>query len=251
MNPVERWDDWEWEKAAHEIGKTYSDNSEFYEPERSRKKNSYKGKKRTNKDILRNWTGNQKRVALSAVLFLTILFSSSGNDIVSKAVYGAYKTGMESGNVYSSLNNMARDAIGLTPTDTLPVNNVVDRQFYPPVAGVVKVAFQGLGYDNQKSKGIEIQSSLGVAVLCPQEGVVMDVENSSLTGNTVHINFGDGWIGVLGNMGDISVKKGDPVSLGKKIGTVGMSAPRKQPWLYFQLNKDGKAVNPVLYLIQN
>lgn len=251
MNPVERWDDWEWEKAAHEIGKTYSNSSELYEPEISRKKNSSQSKKRTNKDILQSWTGSQKRISLSALLFLTILFSSGGSDTISKTVYGVYKTGIESGNVYSSLNNMARDAIGLTPTDTLPVNKVIDRQFYPPVAGVVKVAFQGLGFDNQKSKGIEIQSSLGTTVLCPQEGVVMDVENSTLTGNTVYINFGEGWIGALGNLGDISVKKGDPVSLGKKIGTVGVSGPRKQPWLYFQLTKDGKSVNPVLYLIQN
>lgn len=176
-----------------------------------------------------NWSGSQKRVLLSALLFLTVIFSSNGTDLISRSVYSAYETAMESGNVYSSLNNMARDAVGLSPAESIQVNKAVNQQFYPPVAGVIKVEFQGLGYDNQKSKGIEIQSSLGTVVLCPHEGIVVDIENNSLSGNTVYINFGEGWIGVLGNLGDVAVRKGDPVSSGKKSGLSGCPLPGNSP----------------------
>jgi len=70
-------------------------------------------------------------------------------------------------------------------------------------------------------------------------------------GNVIKINFGNGWEGVIGNLGDIQVKKGDPVTMGMKLGTVGISSLRQKPWLYLELSKDGKAVNPLLYLIQN
>lgn len=49
MNPLERWDDWEWEKAAHEIGKTHRDNSGFFEPENLFKKSSFQTKNEAKK----------------------------------------------------------------------------------------------------------------------------------------------------------------------------------------------------------
>jgi hypothetical protein len=107
MNPFERWDDWEGEKATQEIGRDY----------RSQDKDSQKGRRYyfnngQTKDVLQILNGSQKRVILSALLFLTIVFSARGEDFVSQSVYSIYRNGMESGNLYTALNAMAQRGYG-------------------------------------------------------------------------------------------------------------------------------------------
>lgn len=253
MNPFERWDEWEWEKATHEIGRDYRYNDASSENNGMVRR--YYFNQVNSKDFLDKFTGSQKRVVLSALLFLTIVFSAKGEDLVSRSVYSFYQTGMESGSLYTALNTMAKEAMGISQGmiegENIPVSTQIQGIFYPPVAGAVKVGFQGKNFYGEPSKGIEIESSLGTSVLCPEEGVVLEVGKSDALGNTVRINFGNGWEGVLGNLADITVKQGNPVYMGTKLGTVGVSSVRKRPWLYFELQKNGVAVNPLNYLIQN
>ncbi|NLI91992.1 MAG: peptidoglycan DD-metalloendopeptidase family protein [Peptococcaceae bacterium] len=246
MNPFERWDDWEWEKAAQEIGRDYP---------LSRRDNK-KGKRyyfngQTSKEFLDLLNGSQKRVILSALLFLTIVFSARGEDFLSQSVHSLYKNGMDSGNLYTALNSMAKEAMGVPSQESAPVNNQIQGIFYPPVAGAVKVGFQGKTVQGAISQGIEIESSLGTPVLCLKEGVVVEVSQNESTGKFIKINFGNGWEGVIGNLGEVFVKQGDPVSMGLKIGTVGISGARQKPWLYLELLKNNKPVNPLPYLIQS
>jgi len=249
MDPFERWDDWEFEKAAREIGRGYRDDQEYIRSNWKDHRTYFD--KRPSGGLLAGWNGSQKRVLLSAFLFLTIVFSASGEDFVSKGVYTVYQGGMNSGNIYAALNTMAKEAIGLQNTESLPVNSVKEEIFYPPVAGAVKVAFESKNDDGTISSGIEIESTLGTAVLSPQEGVVLEVSENEKFGKVIRINFGNGWEGLLGNFGDINVEQGEPVSMGKKLGTVGISSAREKPWLYLELQKDGQPVDPLTYLIQN
>lgn len=250
MNPFERWDDWEWEKAAHEIGRGQRYNDRFYDEGRGGRRYYSSGKE--SKNVLDKWTGSQKRVALSALMFLTIVFSARGGDFVSQNVYSVYRTGMDSGNLYTTLNSMAKEAMGIpVEEDSMKVNVQIQGIFYPPIAGAVKVGFQGKDFNGESSKGIEIESSLGSPVLCPEEGVVLEVSENDKLGRIIRINFGNGWEGLLGNMGEVTVKQGDPVSMGLKLGTVGISSVRQKPWLYLELIKDNQPVNPITYLIQH
>lgn len=248
MNPFERWDDWEWEKAAQNIGRDFRydgryDKDGFSKEKYYRDKSSY--------GVLDKFTGSQKRVVLSALLFLTLVFSSRGEDLVSESVYAVYKAGMNSGNYYTAMNSMAKEAMGIEKNEGLAVSAAVQGIFYPPVAGVVKVGYKGTGYNGEQSKGIEIESSVGKNVFCPAEGVILEVSESERLGRVVRISFGNGWEGILGNLGEVSVKQGDRVTMGSNLGTVGISSSRQKPWLYFELLKDGKPVNPMNYLIQN
>lgn len=67
MDPFERWDDWEFEKAAREIGRGYRDDQEYV---RSNWKDhrTYFNKKPSG-GLLAGWNGSQKRVLLSAFCF--------------------------------------------------------------------------------------------------------------------------------------------------------------------------------------
>lgn len=253
MNPFERWDDWEWEKAAQEIGRNHRYNDRYDRDNHDSKK--YYFKEDSSKNVLDKFTGSQKRVILSALMFLTIVFSARGEDFVSHNVYSIYRAGMDSGNLYTALNSMAKEAMGVpmeTPgEDSIPVDSQIEGIFYPPVAGAVKVGFQGKDYNSNPSKGIEIESSLGTPVLCPEEGVVLEVSESDTQGRVIRINFGNGWEGVLGNLAEVTVEQGTPVSMGMKLGTVGINSERQKPWLYLELLKNGLPVNPLNYLIQN
>lgn len=246
MNPFDRWDDWEWEKAAQSMGSEYKYDGR-YDKDGFLREKYYINK--PSGDIFDRFTGSQKRVVLSALLFLTVIFSSRGEDFVSKSVYAVYKSGMDSGNYYTAMNTMAKEAMGIEKSESLAVSTATQAIFFPPVAGVVKVGYRGTGYNGELSRGIEIESSLGKEVLCPGEGIVLEVSESEGLGRVVRINFGDGWEGILGNFGEVMVKQGDPVSMGLKLGTVGISSSREKPWLYFELLKDGKPINPLNYLI--
>lgn len=246
MNPFERWDDWEWEKAAQEIGR---DRDGYSSRDFKRNRTSY-FEKRPSKDLLEILNGSQKRVILSALLFLTIIFSSRGDDAVSQGVYAFYKTGIGSGNLYTSLNAMAKEAMGVPGASGLAVNTQLEGMFYPPVAGALKVGF-GKENEGQMSRGIEIESTLGTPVLCPEEGVVLEVSENQSLGRFIRINFGNGWEGIVGNLGEVTVAQGDPVSMGLKLGTVGIKPTSQKSWVYLELMKDGKPQNPLQYLIQN
>ena len=248
MNPFERWDDWEWEKAAHSIGNDYKYEGKYDQSGIPRER--YYINQPSN-SLIDSFTGSQKRVVLSALLFLTVVFSSRGEDLVSQSVYSVYRNGMNSGNYYTAMNSMAKEAMGIQQSEGLAVSAGVQEIFYPPVAGTVKVGYRGTGINGSLSRGIEIESSLGNVVLCPASGVVLEINETENLGRVIRVNFGDGWEGILGNLGEVSVKRGDPVSMGLKLGTVGISSARQKPWLYFELAKDGKSVNPLNYLIQN
>lgn len=249
MNPFERWDDWEWEKAAQSVGRNYRFDGKYDQDGLVKERYPYNYK--PERFFMDKWTGSQKRVLLSALLFLTVVFSHRGGDPVSQTVYAAYRNGMESGNFYSVMNSMAKEAMGIQNQEGIPVEAGVYGLFYPPVAGAVKVGFLGSGYNGEPSRGIEIECSLGTPVLCPEAGVVVEVSESERLGKAIRVNFGNGWEAVLGNLAEVTVEQGQPVSMGLKLGTVGISSFRQKPWVYFELLKDGQPVNPLPYLIQN
>lgn len=244
MNPYERWDDWEWEKAAHEVGRERGIKNE--NPTRKR---TYPSRRRK-LEPLYSWNGVQKKAALSVLFFLTIFFASKGEDILSKGLYTAYQGTVQSGDVYASLNGMAMQVLGMggMVVDT-PVDATMQGKFLPPVSGRVMAKFREVDDNNEVHQGIDVASALGTPVVAPYLGVVTTVGEDPQLGRVIKLDFGNGWTGVLGNLGDVSVQAGQKIEPGQVIGTVGLSAPLKKTWLHFELRKDGKAVDPLPYIL--
>lgn len=246
MNPYERWDDWEWERAAQEVGRDYPSRS-FWRSSRDSgdMKKGWGG-------ILNYWTGGQKKTLLAALFFLTLFFSSHGTDFLSQGIYTAYQKAMDNGNYYASLTAMAKDTIGLggLREQAMPVDAKMQGKFYPPISGPVVAGFGQVSNDEKGTvhNGIDVGSSLGTPVVSPYYGAVLSVGVDPQIGKFVKIDCGDGWSTILGNLGDVSVTKGQKVNQGEIIGTVGLSAPLKQPWLHFELRKNDKPLNPLPYL---
>lgn len=256
MDPFERWDDWEWERAIQEVGK---------EPGRGKsapRLNQQPGRSRRPVkagwgDSLKHWNGTQKRTILAATLFLLVFFSANSTDLFSGTIHAIYQSAMNSGNYYEALNGMAKEAlsIGGVVSKNVPVDAKMIGQFLPPISGKVVATFgeEGEGGSNARGSihnGIDVESpgGLGDLVVSPAAGVVTAVGEDAQLGKIVKLDFGDGWATVLGNLGDISVVKGQRIEKGSAIGTVGLSAPLKKPWLHFELRKNNVPVNPLPYL---
>jgi len=254
MNPFERWDDWEWERAIHEVGK------EQGRGKSAPRFNQPPGRKRPERsdlgNFLKHWNGTQKRTMVAALLFLLVFFSANGSDGVSLAIHSIYRSAMDSGNFYEALNGMAKDALSLggVGSTSVPVEAKMKGQFLAPISGAVVAGFgeKGDGRTNALDSihnGIDVASALGIPVVSPAAGVVTLIGEDPQLGRIVKIDFGDGWTTVLGNLGDISVQKGQRIEKGEVLGTVGLSAPLKKPWLHFELRKNNQPVDPLPYLI--
>lgn len=255
MNPFERWDDWEWERAIQEVGK---------ERDRGHSAPRFNGQPRRYRsntkpgwgNILKHWNGTQKRSILAAMLFLLVFFSANNSDPLSGTIHSIYQSAMASGNYYASLNGMAKDAlsIGGVASKSVPVDAKMQGQLLPPISGKVVAGFGEVGEGGSNAvgsihNGIDVESALGSPVVSPAAGIVTLVGVDPQLGKVVKVDFGDGWTTVLGNLGDISVQGGQRIEKGEVLGTVGLSAPLKKPWLHFELRKNNQPVNPLPYLI--
>lgn len=96
-----------------------------------------------------------------------------------------------------------------------------------------------------------IAGDVGEEVWAATDGKVTSIREDAQTGTTVTVDLGDGFEAIYGQLGELHVKEGDRVEEGVLIGYLG--EPTKYYSvegcnLYFQLLKDGEAVDPLHYL---
>jgi LysM repeat protein len=97
--------------------------------------------------------------------------------------------------------------------------------------------------------GINIKAKEGDGVKSSEDGVVAYVGNELKGyGNLVIVKHSGGWITAYAHLQNTSVKRGQNVAKGEKIGTVGATGNVSSPQLYFGLRKGRDAVNPENYL---
>ncbi len=121
-------------------------------------------------------------------------------------------------------------------------------KFLWPVQGTVISGFGNLG-KGRKNDGINIKAPLGTAVKAADSGTVA-YAGSELKGfgNLILIKHTDGWITAYAHNDKMFVKKGQKVSRGEKIATVGSTGSVTAPQLHFEVRNGKKAVNPRLYM---
>ncbi len=95
-----------------------------------------------------------------------------------------------------------------------------------------------------------IEAAEGDNVVAAARGVVKEIGFHEEIGQYVVMDLGDGYQATYGQLDTVKCKEGKTVNQGKVIGTI--AAPTKYyslegTNLYFKLEKDGTAVNPLLY----
>ena len=82
-------------------------------------------------------------------------------------------------------------------------------------------------------------------------GTVIFAGTSSGLGKNVKIDNGNGMILTYGHLSNISVEKGQTVQTGDVVGQIGSTGRASGPHLHFEVEVNGKNVNPLLYLKLN
>lgn len=99
-------------------------------------------------------------------------------------------------------------------------------------------------------KGIDFTAPKGTAIQATGNGKVIRVEKKrSGYGTNVIIDHGYGFTSLYAHMKTVSVKKGQKVTKGQKIGTVGSTGTSTAPHLHYEVRINGKAVNPIDYCL--
>ena len=94
--------------------------------------------------------------------------------------------------------------------------------------------------------GIDFRGKTGTTIMASLDGVVSVVGENWLYGKYIIISHGNGYKTLYGHMNSFSVKQGDRVARGRKIGEVGNTGYSTGPHLHFGIyDKNNKPVNPL------
>jgi len=107
-----------------------------------------------------------------------------------------------------------------------------------------------VGYGKKRRKAIfhgaiDFAAPAGTEVYAASEGKVIKALRMKGYGNLVVLEHENGYTTYYAHLSKILVKKGDVVSAGDLLGTVGKTGKATGPHLHFELRKDNVAMKPV------
>jgi septal ring factor EnvC (AmiA/AmiB activator) len=122
-----------------------------------------------------------------------------------------------------------------------------------PVDGTILYRFGRVVNPNNTTtrwNGVGIATSTGTAVRSIAAGEVVLADNVGTYGPTVIVQHGGGDYSVYGSLARIDVRRGQQVTKGQTVGTVGATDPELPPHLHFEIRPKGRAVDPLEWLRQ-
>lgn len=133
-------------------------------------------------------------------------------------------------------------------------NHTWELPFVRPVNGTISGSFAARRVLNGQPRtphfGTDMRGAIGTRILAMADGVVVCAEPQYFSGNAIWIDHGQGVISMYGHLSKISVKKGDIIKKGQKIGEVGATGRVTGPHLHLSLYIQGVAVDAVPFFSQ-
>jgi lipoprotein NlpD len=128
-----------------------------------------------------------------------------------------------------------------------PKNNAVSSslKWQWPTAGKLLASFQG---DTALNKGIDLNGKLGESVVAAAAGQVV-YSGSGLRGygKLLIIKHNEIFLSAYAHNSELLTKEGDVVKVGQRIADMGSSGTNRVK-LHFEIRREGKPVDPLLYL---
>jgi murein DD-endopeptidase MepM/ murein hydrolase activator NlpD len=102
----------------------------------------------------------------------------------------------------------------------------------------------------QVHSGVDFAATSGTLIRATARGIVDDVYKDTYFGLIVSIKHGCGFVTRYAHCQQILVAQGDHVERGQSIALVGNTGRSSAPHLHYEVLKDGKAVDPLEYIIR-
>jgi len=99
--------------------------------------------------------------------------------------------------------------------------------------------------------GIDFKGERGDEAKCTATGKVVFAGRYGGYGNCVRIAHANNFETLYGHLSRITVKVGQEVTVGQKIGEIGSTGHSTGNHLHYEVRKDGKAINPIKFLTLN
>ena len=96
--------------------------------------------------------------------------------------------------------------------------------------------------------GVDLKAKTGTRVMSARSGTVSFAGNASGYGKLIIIKHDNGYETRYAHLSKINVKKGQKVSQKELIGLSGATGRVTGPHLHFEIRKNGKIENPLVYL---
>lgn len=142
-------------------------------------------------------------------------------------------------------NTIAKKAKKKSASQTLRKSQPSKLNWQWPIPGEVILAFSASGRVN---KGVDIRGRLGESVSAAAEGVVVYAGGGLRGyGKLVIVKHNDHFLSAYGHNRAIHVQEGEKVKGGQVVAEIGSSG-LNQEMLHFEIRRDGKPEDPLLYL---
>jgi murein DD-endopeptidase MepM/ murein hydrolase activator NlpD len=129
--------------------------------------------------------------------------------------------------------------------DAKPTSAPERERFRWPLRGAIVEPFKA-----DTNEGVDLGARPGEAVLAAADGVCIAANDDMKTyGKLVVLRHANGFVTVYADLAEIDVKEGDKVRRGQIIAKSGQSGGAPTPRLHFELRHDGKAVDPVPFMV--
>lgn len=131
----------------------------------------------------------------------------------------------------------------------IPLAATPPTRFSWPVPGEIRRGFVGRKGKASYHDGIDILADDGKAVRASAAGTVIFAgDGPPEYGKTVIIHHGGRWTTTYSYLGKITVKDGQKVKAGQKIGKVGHTGLATEPQLHYEIRRNRVALDPEVYL---
>lgn len=118
-----------------------------------------------------------------------------------------------------------------------------------PVPGKVRRPFRSADAKEGLHEGIDLLAPKGSAVRASAAGkVIFAGQGPEAYGLTVILFHGGRWTTTYSFLQKVTVKEGDPVKLGERIGLVGDTGLAEEPQLHFEVRRNRVPLDPAKFL---
>ncbi|MGE3693336.1 MAG: peptidoglycan DD-metalloendopeptidase family protein [Novosphingobium sp.] len=122
-------------------------------------------------------------------------------------------------------------------------------RFAWPLSGNVRRGYAARAQTSNYHDGIDIRAAEGTAVRATAAGKIAFAGNEPQQfGQLVVIDHGNGWQSAYAFLSRITVKEGEDVRQGERIGLSGRTGRARGPELHFELRRDNRPVDPQVQL---